>query len=531
MIPVLIVDDEKWICELIRQSVAWSDLGMIVAGLAYNGNEAMNLIEKHKAEVVITDIRMPGIDGISLIRQIREKGINTRFIIISGYQDFEYAQNAIKYNVTDYLLKPIDEDELTLTLFKIAENIRSNQQKIERQNALETKLEETSSKLKEQFIRMFVKDGTVDSTIKSMDSMIELEFKEKLFRCVIFRIDRMTGGVCEKDVEYIILKKILETVDKMMSPFCSYYSFGDDNTTVFVFNFDRDAEIKKHLKDCFIDLKLTVNTYRDYVLTMGVGNTVNTFEKIHHSYANADIAVKYRLVAGQNRMIESELLKLDNSAAKDFLTPALRRKLINLIQTGDKENLCVWIDNVFRFEERKKINPVVLFDVERSIFACFRETLAETGYILDSTELQPILSEIESSNSLDMFVGRIKGNLIDEIEKWEEKKREECSRPIAAVKEYIGKNFERDITLADAAARVFLNPNYLSSLFKKETSMTFLEYLQKYRMEVAQDLLKDASVRPALIPEMVGYKDSKHFAKLFKKIVGLSPAEYRKLYS
>ena len=532
MISVLIVDDEKWICELINKSVSWNELGMQVAAIANNGMEALDAMQKHAVDVVITDIRMPGMDGITLIKKARENGLESRFIIISGYQDFEYAQKAIKYNVKNYLLKPIDEDELTLTLYKIREEIQDSRKKQERDIALETRLEESSSKLKEQFIRMIVKNGTTGSAFQNMDPKAEFGFDGDCYRCVIFRIDSATGGPCEKDVAALLTNRVVETVNKAMGAYCcSAFSFTDEYTISYIFNFNRGEDIKKHLKDCFVDLRLTVNTYRNYVLTMGVGSAVNDFGRLNHSYSEADIALKYRLIAGYNKMIESEYLKLDKSAAKDILTSAQRRKLINLILTANLDELNRWIESIFNFEDRQKINPVVLFDMAKSIFLCLGETLAETKYTLNEKELKSFFAEIECSISLEMFIAKIKNRLTGEIECWETEKQKEYSRPIATVKEFIGKNYDRDITLSEAADKVFLNPNYLSSLFKKETDMTFLEYLQKRRMEAAQDLLKDTGVKVSAIPGMVGYSDVKHFSKLFRKIVGLSPSEYRKLYT
>ena len=532
MISVLIIDDEKWICELINKSIEWTELGMQVAGMSENGIEAMKILKSRPIDVAITDIRMPGMDGISMIRNAREQGIETRFIIISGYQDFEYAQNAIKYNVRDYLLKPIDEDELTITLYKIKEEIRKSRETRERSQALETKLEESSGKLKEQFIRMIVKNGTVAPAFENMDPKTEFSFTADSYLCVIFRTDSMSGVLCEKDVAEILNNKVADTVNKCMREHCrSIFNFMDDNSITYIFNFDKREDIKKNLKDCFIELRLKVSTFRNYVLTMGVGSIVDDFGRIRHSYADADIAVKYRLIAGYNKMIESEGLKLDKSAANDILTPVQKRRLVNLILAANTNELGDWIDAIFRFHDKQKINPAVLFDLAKSIFFCLAQTLSETGYNIAKKNMDLFFFEIESSLSLEMFVRKIKDRVMKEIESWVAEKKEESCRPVELIKVYIHENYENDISLVTAAEKVYLNPNYLSALFKKETDMTFLEYLQKCRVEAALDLLKEPGIRISKIPGMVGYKDTKHFAKLFRKIVGLTPSKYRKLYT
>lgn len=519
MLSVMIVDDEKWICELIRQSVDWDELGMEVTGVAHNGSEALAIMSEHNMDIVISDIRMPGMDGLDLIRTAQEKGFQSRFIIISGYQDFEYAKSALQSRAANYILKPVDEDELTLTLFKLREEIGA----LKMQERQKVQFAETKGKLREQFIRMLAKeDKVIDKGYVE-----EMNAGAKSFLCVAFRLDPSDPKNPDETIFSILAEQLAQTVDLAMKD-CriSAVSFLEENAVFYVLEFHRDTDAVKVLKNCFPDIRLKVNAYRGYKLTMGIGTVVNDLENLHHSYLEADCAVKYRLIAGTDKMIESEKLNFIEKSISGTLSMTMRNRLVNLCEAGNEDGLREWIDEFLEFENIGGINPQIIYDRARAVLSAFLDAVHD-----HENDLELLMKEVSWADSLSTLketLKRIMGRILLQKMKQHE---HESSKPVAIAKDYITQHYKEDIVLSDAADRVFLNPNYLSALFKKETGSTFLNYLQNYRIEIAKQLLKETAKKVSAIAEEVGYRDTGHFTKLFKKYTTLTPAEYRKLYT
>ena len=528
MFNVLIVDDEKWICELICSSVQWNELGMQVCATAGNGLEALQALEDEKIDVVITDIRMPGLDGIGLIKTARERGYAGHFVIVSGFQDFEYAKSAIQFNVKSYLVKPVDEDELTVILYKITDELKESERNRKDHDAVRTRLESVSKHMKEQFARLLVQGAAQKHILKDIDIVDELGFVHPQCLCVVFRIDGNPGIVPENDIVVMLSDRIMEYVNKALVDMGFVYAcYMEEQSAVYILNFGADEQVADHLKNHMGDLKQLVGAYRQYALTVGVGSVVNGIGRISDSFRDADTAVKYRLIAGRNQFIDSMSLSFDKNKLR--LTETHKRRLASLIETQDKEGLNDFIGQVFMPEDKNKVNPADLFDIARELWTFFRETLAEARFKVNASELE-VYRKMESSSSITMLSSYLSGILAEELLRFEEHKSEEYSRPVAAIKEYISSHYASPISVGDAAARVHLNPNYLSKLFKTETGLTFLDYLTQYRMDAAKEMLKDISIKISGIPEAVGYKDMRHFVKIFRKISGLTPHEYRKLY-
>ena len=528
MYNVLIVDDEKWVCELIKSAVPWSKLDMQVYATAGNGLEALKVLEESDVQVVITDIRMPGMDGITLIQKARENGYNGQFIIISGYQDFEYAKNVIPHNVKSYLVKPVDEDELTVILYKIAEEFKESERDEHDHVLVKTRLDSVSRHMKEQFARLAIRGDSQKHSLDNSDMIGELGFSHSKYITVMFHIDGNPGGVPDKNILQILIERLTDYINKTLSDQEIVYAYCvEGQNAVYILNFDGDEPVSDSLKSHMAELKHLVGSYRSYALTVGVGSVVSDIDRIPDSYLAADKAVKYRLVAGRNQFIDSGKLDFDNTELR--LTGEQKRRLVSLIETMDKEGIPVFIDEVFDPAGPSKMNPVIVFNLAREIWIYFCGLLAEARFDVSVSE-QEAVSRMESSSSIGMLTAYLAEIMTEELDGFRQQKREMYSGPIAVVKTYISSNCGQQISLSDAAELVHLHPNYLSKLFKNETGFTFLEYLTGCRIEKAKDMLKDFGIKLADIPAAVGYSDMRHFVKTFRKNTGLTPREYRKLF-
>jgi len=527
MYKVLIVDDEKWICELIASSVPWSEMGMQVIATAGNGLEALQILEQNEIDVVITDIRMPGMDGIGLIRAARDIGYSAQFVIVSGFQDFEYAKSALEYNVKSYLVKPVDEDELTVVLYKIIDEMNESSRNENNHAMVQKRLETVSRHMKEQFARMVVKDDNQKHILENVDLIDELGFIHSHNACVVFRIDGNTGNVPEQNIITMLADRLSEQVDRVLFDMeIVYANYAEDQSLVYILNFDGNESVVERLKNHMGDFKQLIGAYRHYSLTVGLGSIVNEIESISDSFRDADTAVKYRLIAGRNQFIDS--VSLPFGIQRIQLDETQKRKLLSLVETLDKDGVKGLIDQVFVPEIEGIINPANLIDMSKELWDRFREMLSEAHYEVSKSE-QEVYARMESSGSIDMLASYLTDIMVEELTGLEQNRKAEHSRPVIKAKEFITNHYSEPISIGDVAAHVHLNPNYLSKLFKTETGNTFLHYLTQYRIEAAKEMMKDSGKKLADISEAVGYKDTRHFTKIFRKTVGLTPYEFRKL--
>lgn len=535
MIKVLIVDDEKLVCQLMKSAVAWNELGMEVVAEAHNGFEALELIEKHNPKVVVTDIRMPGMDGITLLEKAREKGVDCDFVVVSGHQDFEYAKSAIQYGVENYILKPIDEDELMMTLYKIAEKIVSKRHALDRQNALENKLMENTDKLKTHFIKKLLEYGPPESLdFESIEKEFGFGFAPGMYRCVIFRIDSTFEQKPNVDAMEILINKLMSAVSKLFDRNClAYFGYKEDESIIYVVNYSPDKDIKESIKVAFPDLRSIVTVYSHYLLTVGEGSEAKSIKDLRASYIDADKAIKYRLIDGLNKLIDSESLRFKNECAAQILSGMAKREFVALIESAHVEKVAEWIEEHFQcFSQSKNVNPLNAFGFLKDVLRLFYSTLAEMAYQKNVEQaVSAAFEDITWANTMQKMIARLKDHIIETLKVFREEKENKEKQPIIGAKEYISQNYMNNINLNHVAQAVYLNPNYFSTLFKKETGLSFIDYLTTYRINVSKELLKNKKNKIAQVAQNVGYLDPKHFSKTFKKIVGITPAEFKKLYT
>ncbi|MDR0519634.1 MAG: response regulator [Clostridiales Family XIII bacterium] len=541
-LSVLIVDDENWICQLIKESVPWEELNMNVAALAGNGVEALRVLRDSHIDIVITDIRMPGVDGLELIRSARAEGIDSHFIIVSGYRDFEYARQAMSCNVVNYVLKPVDEDELALALSRIRDSIYEKNSKDQYDSDVMSKLKNTTGVLRKQILCTIAKEGDANIRPTEIEGIEGWDPSGMAFTCAIFCVDDDTSATPiaaalpdtaatpgasatpDNETRQIVVENLLLNVEKQIrhAEF-DFESFIDENAITCILMHPRDFSIREFIKNCFNELKIHIEAYDGFVVTAGVGGTVESLTQIHQSWIDADTAVKYRVVAGTNTIIESNKLAFANHSTGK-LSAAQQAQLTVLCEARDIAAIESYIDGLLEPEYVKELNPNTLHQILNDALATLTEVVGSEG--TDADVFADRIVRIGSLSALKAFVK----DFIKAIFAGRDASRASGQQQmIAAAKEYIMENYKADITLTDVAEFVHLNPNYISTLFKKETGSTFMNYLQEYRMEKARALLRDTTMRVFEIALEVGYQDERHFAKLFKKIIGLTPNEYRKL--
>ncbi|MGI6084998.1 MAG: response regulator transcription factor [Acetivibrionales bacterium] len=537
MIKVIVADDEIRVCNLVCNLVDWASFNMKIAGTAHDGISAYELIEKEKPDLIITDIRMPGMDGLTLISKTKSICPEAEIIIISGYRDFEYAQNAIRYGVNDYLLKPIKKDELENTLLNMKNAWEKRVESINETEKLMGQLESDKGQLRGFFFRDVLLNSQEGHSL-NMDDINQryyFSFKEGLFQAFIIKFDFSSTDNYFESYTAVLKRKVEEILHRNLKPVCIDEECYVKHCWVYgIMNFEKSGieAIRKQFLLIANEMISLKSMFHQVDLNVGLGSVHNDVNSIKESMENAIISVNHRLLAPACiRIFQNEKpgrlnnRKLLEDFKNSIITP------VELLDVKAAEQAVIDLERKVMEEPEADGHAIYLFVPEA--FNYFLHVLRTIHTVTDDqkqafTRFKDIS---ELCGSVKELFGYLRIGISDLLTTLFNERRQSVARPIRNAKQYIQENYMEPITLDTISAIAGFNSSYFSALFKKECGVSFVEYLSEVRIKKSKSLLKETDLSIAEICNMVGYQDIKHFNKTFKKISGVSPAEFRKLYS
>lgn len=537
MLKVLIADDEKMICSLISQLLDWNALGYEIVGMAYTGVDAYEMIRKEQPDVIISDIRMPGYDGIELIKRTKEAGIEAEFVMISGFKQFEYAQNAMKYGVKYYLLKPIEEDKLQEIAEEIKDSILSRKQHDHYRNQLELEIQETRDKMKKRFLTSMLfgeHESRKIADCNSINQEYSTSFKEGVFQAVFIKVD--TDGGEEESIGSMIEK--LEKYTDILGDVCEEHITTEMHSgiiTLVNYKFEQEALVRKKIEEMYEEIKKYIDRFEGFSVVLGVGRKMDHFLESNLCLQTAIDAIKYRIRISNTNIIYLENYQFEPYDIDKIVTEGKKQAYLSKVVSGDirgaQECLAATLREI-RYSGGS-YSPILFFDI----------LIAYVDLLTDYCKQQDLYSEEYERNlkkwnvstdnirSEKMLLAVTEDLIRETLEYAAEEKKSKDIKPIREIKKYIEENYMEEISLGQLAELVDMNASYLSSVFKKETGMTYSEYLILCRVKQASRLLVETNLSIGEIAHQSGYQDARYFSKQFSKQVGLKPSEYRKLYS
>lgn len=537
MIKVVIADDEIKVCQLICGLIDWQSVDMEIVGIAHNGVEALELIKKLQPDLIITDIRMPGYDGLEMINLGKQIKKDMDFIIISGYSHFEYAQNAIKYGVSDYLLKPIKKNELLDTLNKIREKYRLRTEQLSSEERLKIRLQNDIDKLRSGlFTEILLKKGSNREgiNIEKINDGYHFKFQDGIFQVFIVKLDCEYEDLYESSIK-MLEDKVAQILRGLLKQECMDMEICfQDSRAYCVLNYDAESKkaVRKLLKAGLDEILVHRSVFDKVEFTIGLGSAVEYISKIRTSLKEAESAVEQRLIDGTGKLIENINMQ-DSDTGFDSLLAELTKSMEGALEVLDPDGVVQAIDILKEQALNKNISGKKILRLVNDTYNIYLMLLRNGQFdVKDLEQFYETFSlhcDLKSSASqLFEYLTRV---IKDSVYASIEEKKQADIRPIRTAKQYIMQNYMKPISLKEVSSVAGFNDSYFSSLFKKESGQNFLEYLSEVRMNKAKELLKETNLSIADICESVGYSDLKHFTKSFKKYTGLKPNEFRKLYS
>lgn len=523
MRSVLIADDEVKVCQLIRRLVPWEELGLTVCAMAHDGLSALEAVRVHRPDILITDIRMPGLDGIQLIREAKELCPQLHCIIISGYKHFDYAHNAIKYGVQDYLLKPLQQQEIVDTLRRLLSQTPPEENTLPDGQALfEDLLREKISPA--QWSREWLWERH------------QLALPEGMrVRALLVQVD-LAAGDTQEATRRIAAEKARDTSLEMLSacaeiPLRALLPGGA--ALLLCFQPIQAKELLARKRQLRTRLEAMRDLFPTLRVSMGISEDASDFAGVLPLFPAAYRALQLRLLSpegdvygpvpegkrprqmlpqvwGQElvRQLEAQAQAMQVAGYEELLCQAFA--VLRRAAGDDLPVLRAWLREAVRLHFSWLPVQLPLSEMEQTLEKF--EALWERSMLLEGVE--------------EGFVALLTGHLAQQ----EQAQRSMEQRPLRKAKAYIMEHYQESLTLETVSEIAGFHPTYFSSLFKKETGEGFLAYLSSVRMKAAKRLLTEGDLSIGEVGERSGYVDQKYFCKQFKKATGLSPQEYRKLY-
>ena len=526
MYRVFIADDESWILERLVTTIDWQSIGAEVVGRSMNGREAYEKISGQEIDVLITDIRMPEIDGLELIEEVRKQQRSIKCIIISGYSDFSYARKAIQEGVSDYILKPVGDSELL-------EKVKQCCRELDKERSLVTKARENQSfdrksrvLLREENLRKLICGTATGFDEVSSEDIARSGIDDSLGNYVCLGIV-FDNFVEDEDVslsQFVVENILIDLCENFGTSYCVKI---DSELLMCVIGTKETENTRTKIGEIAESLRKLVNRVLGVSISVGVGKVCDSIYKLNDSAESAKKALMNRFFIGGNSVIDYEAKTI--LPTKDKLKYEDFTHIVNFIKVGDEEKAtsgCHYYIQRLKFSNSdiQPINLKIIF--QKFVFAvaesCFSSDNASR--ILYNSDYFVLLHSIRDLETMEEAMVSTIHFLCGEVLMPRQDSRKQA---IETAISYIKENYGDKITLKEVSGLVYLNTSYFCKIFKEEMGESFVNYLIRYRMKKAAEYLEDFSLKIYEVAEMVGYNDMQYFTKLYKKVHGISPKDYR----
>lgn len=527
---ILLVDDEAGVREGIRERIEWNEYGFDCIGDFENGMEALEAAETLEPDVVLTDINMPFMDGLVLTRNLAERLPKTKVIILTGFDDFEYAQQAVKLRVKDFILKPVTAQELIDVLQKVRAELDEEKERRENLDRLQRQLYESMPLLKERFLERMVSTLVSQNEMKERMAYFGLALPGPEY--VVFAADVDHFGQSSPDADRVLLRFAIFNIAQEIL-------FREEASTVFrsreekvvcILSGGPEDRLYDKAHTLAEEIRQSVETYLRFTVTVGIGRPAPGMDSIRQSYGSAISALDYRFLLGTNRVISIMDLEGRRSVTAET-TDDWEKELIVGIKTGTYAEVNRAIESIIR--HLKTAVPSIeqcYIRIQKLVVSLLNalEKLGSSDEELFGREAVNPLTEIYRFKTLDEIEIWMKDTCGRAIRILVEKRNDLAKLQMVKAETYIKERYwDENLSLKAVCDFIHMSNSYFSAVFKAHTGKTFVEYLTAHRVEKAKELIKFSDLKNYEIAAKVGCADPHYFSVLFKKTTGDTPTEYR----
>jgi two-component system response regulator YesN len=535
MLKVMIVDDEFYFREALKISLPWNGLGFDICGEAKNGKDALDKVGELKPDIIIVDINMPIMDGLEFVQYSREKGVSSKIIILTGHSEFNYARQAVQLGVHNYILKPVNEEELAQSLLEMKKLIETEASVKIEFDTLKQQVNDSLPLLKDKFLNDLIQGNIIRNDNASDKKMeyLNINIHSKFYQTSIIEIDYEENLDWNNEDRQLWKFAVSNITSEILSGYLTFDICYDKDDRICIITGAEEGG-SEHDIDQLLECKLesireAVCKHFKFTVTIGIGNVKNELFEIAASYKESMVALKNKLTLGKNRIITYGSVS-DLEIKVNLFTAEYRNRLLINMRTGEDNEVRSLISQIFGEIRRQNVRHEILsvFCIEM-VSACL-EFMAETGLgfkdVLDDNQLN-IIEQIQLKRSIYEIEAWIQEIFLNASEAFKRNRSSKTSRLIEKVKKYIEENcHDSEMGIDEIAKHLYINYAYLCSVFKRDTGVTINEYLTEFRINRAKKLFDAGNVMVLDVAGRVGYADANYFGKCFKKYYGLAPSKY-----
>lgn len=525
---ILLVDDEADVLQAMKKKIDWEALGFCLAGTAENGQEALEMAEQLHIDVVMTDIKMPYMDGLTLCRRLKENYRNMKVVIYSGFDDFEFAREAVHLEAEEYLLKPISSRDMEEVFCRIREKLDKEFSEHRNLSRLEEYYRKSLPAMQEQLVMGILEGKITGERAKSMLSSYELNLEAPCYVAATLYAD-MNGREARGNAAQLLMLSLKDLAQDYLKEKIRFYALSYLEKEILVFLLERAEDLDQILYHLDQVCKLG-NRVLGAQVTAALGQVCDRMEDLTTSYQEAQNAMEYRTILGGGQVLYIHDIEPSPKESVSFMEYDFQN-LVRAVKLGSREETDAAIRQFMDSIRRVSITPnqyqllcmelsTELMKIGRTYKLRTRQIFGEGNHI----PWQELYRHI-TVDELESWLREICNNLRHTLR---HKRTDSAMRLAEQAKAYIGEHYRESDLSAETLCR-YLNVSaaYFSTVFKREMGQSFVAYLTKIRLEHAVELLRTTDDKTYVIAEAVGYMEPNYFSYVFKKQYGISPSRYR----
>ncbi|BCS81899.1 response regulator transcription factor [Anaerocellum diazotrophicum] len=534
MYKIVIVDDDMLIRKGIRNVIRWKDIECEICAEASSGDEALKVIEEVKPDIVITDIKMPNMDGIELIERIRKIIPQCKIVILTAYREFEYAQRAIKYGAFDFLLKPTKVEDIINVVQKAINEIKKEKTIVEELEKINNILKEKLPILKENFLfNVIFEMISNEDEILQMASLYEIDIGKFL----MILAECSTKEERERKNSHLYLLGISNMLNDFLSNnFTIYTIYLNNSQAVYIVNSNKEFEKEEEKKffDLLSQLKKAAVECFNIDLTLAVSTCGNGIVQLPDKFKECIDAINYRFYFDEDDIIYYKDLSHFFMYMDDRKLKNLKNEILSSVRYGNYSNINNLLLELEETLKKSKADKQYIFNFYYLLLIEINMIKAQLSSAVNKSENPEMFEDIDYFNeiikckNLSELSSILRMSIQQTIEEVQKHNQNKMGSLIKKVIDYIKDNYNSgEISLSDISEKFFVSPSYLSRLFKKETGKNLSDFINEYRIEKAKHLLLTTDLKTYEVADRVGIPDPHYFSRLFKRYTGYSPSEYK----
>ena len=524
---VLLVDDEADVLQAMKKKIDWEALGFCLAGTAENGQEALEMAEQLHIDVVMTDIKMPYMDGLTLCKNLKQSYRNMKVIIYSGFDDFEFAREAVHLEAEEYLLKPISAGDMEAAFSKVRKKLDQEYDEYRNLNRLSEYYRKSLPAMREQLVMGILEGRIAGERARAMMETYEICLDSPFYVVAALYMDVNPREEQPQPAQLFTLS-LKDMVQDYLKNRTRFFSTAFLDQVIVIFMLDEREEIDQVLYHLDQICKMGFRVLKSSV-TAAVGQICANTDALHTSYEEAVNAMEYRSILGSGQVLYINDIE-PCSEENILVTEHEFQNLVHAVRLGNRDETNVAIAQIMDSIRKEPISP-------GQYQLLFMELLSELMKIGRAYKLHPNQIFGEHAGSWQELYRMV---TVDELEGWlqevctnlrhvlRHERRDSAARLTEQAKAYIEEHYKESDLSADSLCRCLnVSAAYFSTIFKREVGMSFVAYLTKIRLEHALELLRTTEDKTYIIASRVGYMEPNYFSYVFKKQYGISPSKYR----